>query len=293
MNAWVVAVAVVIVAGLAYSYWRQFSYSIVASISCGIVFVILLASSDSYRIAASSTMEGLQFMPGDLVDPGRIYTVVTSMFAHVTFFHLFFNILGLAFIGTIFEERIGPRPFIVLYLLTGLAGTLVFAAVRWNDPYVAVVGASGAISGVLGAFARLYPNERMSMLLFMIPLPAMPIWVIVGIFVLIQFVFISGETNVAVEAHLGGLLAGILLAPVIVKLPLHKRVKKMVSQSGLRKLATTPELKAMLRRIEGEEIPDVRSAWIEHFLASARCPTCGGRIKVSKDAIRCEKGHLI
>lgn len=293
MNAWVVAIGVIIVAGLAYSYWRQVSYSIVVSVSCGLAFVMLLVSSDSYRVVSSSTMEGLQFMPGDLVDPARVYTVVTSMFAHVSFFHLFFNILGLAFIGTIFEERIGSRPFIILYLLTGLVGTLTFAAVRWNDPYVAVVGASGAISGVLGAFARLYPNERMSMILFLFPLPAMPIWVIVGIFVLIQFVFVSGEANVAVEAHLGGLLAGILLAPIIVKTPLHKRVKRMVSLSALKKLATTPEMKAMMRRIEEEEIPDVRSAWIEHFLASARCPHCGSRLKVSKETVRCEKGHLI
>jgi membrane associated rhomboid family serine protease len=201
------------------------------------------------------------------------------------------NILGLAFIGTIFEERIGPRPFILLYLLAGFVGTLTFAAAHWNDQYVAVVGASGAIFGVMGAFARLYPNERMVLLLF--PFAPMPIWVIVGIFVLIQFVFVSGEANVAVEAHLGGLLAGILLAPIIVKAPLHKRVKRMVSLSALKKLATTPELKAMMRRIEEEEIPDVRSAWIEHFLASARCPHCGSRLKVSKETVRCEKGHLI
>ncbi len=67
----------------------------------------------------------------------------------------------------------------------------------------------------------------------------------------------------------------------------------MVSQSALRRLATTPELKAMLRRIEDEEIADVRSAWVEQFLSQARCPTCGSRLRVTKESVLCEKGHLL
>jgi len=284
MDLWVVASAAVIVAGIAYSYWKQFSFSLVACAVCGLVFVLMLVSDVKPELA---------FMPHDLVTPDKGYTLLTSMFSHASFFHLFFNVLGLAFIGTVFEERVGPRAFIVLFLLSGLCGTLMFAALRWNEPYVAVVGASGAISGVLGAFARLYPNERMTMLLFFMPLPAMPIWVIAALFIGLQFVFVSGETNVAWEAHIGGLLGGIFLAPLVVKTPLHRRTKRMVSQSALRGLATTPELKAMLRRIEDEEIADVRSAWVEQFLSQARCPTCGSRLRATKESVLCEKGHLI
>lgn len=290
MNAWVLLAIAVIVGSVVYSYWRQMSFSLVVSVACGAVFLITLASIgfNMYDLAYSDTMEDLAFMPDDLTNPSRLYTPLTSMFTHAGFYHLFFNILGLAFIGMMFEQRIGTRQFIVIFFVTGLCGALAFAAVRWNDPYAAVVGASGAIFGVLGAFARLYPNERMSMILFLLPLPA-----IVGIFLLLQLVFISGEPNVAVESHLAGLFAGVLLAPYIVKMPLHKRVKKMVSKSSLKKLATTPELKTLLRSIEDEEIPDVRSAWIEHFLTKARCPTCGSAIKVSRGTITCEQGHEI
>ncbi len=121
----------------------------------------------------------------------------------------------------------------------------------------------------------------------------MPIWVIVGIFLLLQVVFVSGDTNIAVEGHIGGLVAGLIVAPYIAKLPLHRRVRRMISLNALRRLAKTPELKTIMRRIEDEEIPDVRSAWIEEFLSKARCPHCGARIKVSRETITCERGHLL
>ena len=131
------------------------------------------------------------------------------------------------------------------------------------------------------------------MIIMVFPLPPMPIWVIVGIFVLIQMFLIPISSNIAFEAHLGGLAAGILLAPLVVKMPLHKRVKRMASLSSIRKMATTPELKSILRRIEDEELPDVKSAWIEDFLSKARCPYCGSPLRATKEAIVCEKGHLI
>ncbi len=293
MNGWVIASVAIIVAITAYSYQRRMSYSLLASIACGAIFVITIASSDAFNFTYSSTFNEMAFRPQDLVEVDRSYTVLTSMFVHAGILHLVFNLIGLAFIGTIFEQRIGTRPFIIIYLIAGVCGTLLFAAIRWGDPYVAVVGASGAISGVLGAFARMFPNERMSMILMFFPLPPMPIWVIVGIFLLLQVVFVSGDTNIAVEGHIGGLVAGLVVAPYIAKLPLHRRVRRMISLNALRRLAKTPELKTIMRRIEDEEIPDVRSAWIEEFLSKARCPHCGARIKVSRETITCERGHLL
>ena len=159
---------------------------------------------------------------------------------------------------------------------------------------IPVLGASGAISGVLGAFARLYPKEKMSMFIMFVPLPPLPIWVIVGIFVLIQLLLIPTSSQIAYEAHLGGLAAGILLAPALLRLPLSKRVKRAaISLSTLRRLATTPELKTVLRRIEEESVPDVRSAWIEHFVSMVRCPHCGSPLKASRNGLMCEKGHLL
>ncbi|HIH01376.1 TPA: rhomboid family intramembrane serine protease [Thermoplasmata archaeon] len=252
----------------------------------------LLAPNPGHYLYSDLFFE-IAFSPRDLTDPSRIHTVLTSMYAHVDLYHILLNVLGLAFLGTVFEQRIGTRSFILIYLFAGLCGTLLFAGLRWNDLPVIVVGASGAISGVLGAFARMYPNERMSFMLLLFPLPPMPIWVIVALFLLLQIVFVAGDTRIAVEAHVGGLVGGIVIAPYIARLPLHRRVKRMISLNALRRLARTPELKALLRQIEDEEIADVRSAWIEEFLSKARCPYCGAPIKVTRESVTCSRGHLL
>ena len=292
MNGWVAVSIAAIIAVIVYSYYRQFSFSIAASVLCVALFAMIFAVSDTRDYTLSATFTGMAFTPHDLTDPARCYTVLTSMFSHAGFGHLFWNVLGLAFIGTAFEHRVGARPFIIICLVSGLCGTLLFAAFRWDEA-VAAVGASGAISGVLGAFARTFPNERMSMILMFFPLPPMRIWTIVAIFILIQIFIAVGDTNIAVEAHVGGLIAGMAIAPYIVRMPLHRRVKRMISLNALRRLAKTSELKSIMRRIEDEEIPDIRSAWIEEFLKKAKCPHCGARIKISRDTITCERGHLL
>jgi len=291
MEPWVLLVIGVTVAATLYAAWKQFSFSIVASTICVFTYIVMSVAGRNDWYAAEDM---IAFSPVDLMDPARIYTVLTSMFAHANLVHLMFNVLGLIFIGMVFEQRIGPRPFILLFLLSGLAGTLAFAGTHWDNGMYFVLGASGAISGVLGAFARLYPNEKMSMFIMFIPLPPLPIWVIVGVFVLIQLLLIPTSSQIAYEAHLGGLAAGILLAPYLVRLPLSKKVKRAaISLSALRRLATTPELKIILRRIEEESVPDVRSAWIEHFVSAARCPHCGSHLKASRGQLMCEKGHIL
>ncbi|OGS42223.1 MAG: hypothetical protein A3K67_02480 [Euryarchaeota archaeon RBG_16_62_10] len=283
MDAAVVAALAIVVGSIAYSAWKRLYFSIVASIACIAVFILTVAAD---------ALGELAFMPGDLLDPGRVYTVLTSMFSHADVYHIFYNLLGLVFLGMIFEQRIGTRPFILLYLISGLFGVLAFAALRWDDPLAAVVGASGAISGVLGGFARLYPNERLSMMLMFIPMPPMPVWVIVLLFIGLQFLFIGGS-NIAVESHFAGLAAGIVFAPLVKGMRLRPRAERTVSYSLLSRLAVTPELRSILKRIENEEVPDVRSAWVDHFFSKARCPRCGARLAVRRDAAVCERGHEI
>ena len=285
MEGWALITIIVIVAGVALSAWRKIYFTIVASVTCVLIFAFQQAMPSSDILA---------FMPHDLSSPERFYTVLTSMYAHDPFDlgHLMFNVLGLVFIGMLFEQRIGVRPFILLYLLSGLCGTLAFAAYYWSDPSYAVLGASGAVSGVLGGFARLYPNERM-MFIF---LPGYPMRVvyIVFIFVAIQIVYATSvDSNVAWQSHLAGLAAGVLLAPVVARIRPNRPVKARVSILALRKLAVTPELRSILRRIESEEVPDVRSAWIGHFMSKARCPTCGAPIKITGDSVTCNKGHML
>lgn len=289
MDIWVAVALVAIVASIAYSAWKQSSFSIIASIACVFVFILSIVADHS---GVSDIVYQLSFLPHDLIDPSREYTLLTSMFMHEGFTHIFVNLLMLVLIGLVFEQKIGTRPFIVLYLLSGVVGTLAFAAVRWNEPGLAVVGASGAITGILGGFARLYPNEKMMM--FFVPIP-LSIWTVVLVFVLIQFVLLFGQFGIAAEAHLGGLVAGVFLAPYVIRLPLRQKSRGRVTRPApveqLRRLATTPQLRTMLNRIEHEEVPEVRSAWTEHFLSKARCPQCGAGLRVERDSIVCEKGH--
>jgi len=291
MNVWVAAVVAIIVISAAYSYLKQLSFSLVVSVVCVTSFALLLISAGTPFYGDSETMYQLEFIPKDLTDPGRLYTVLTSMYTHASITHLMVNILVIAFIGMAFEQRIGTRPYILLYFLTGLCGTLVFAGFNWGDDFIAVVGASGAISGILGAFVRMFPHERMTLLFF--PMMPMPLWVMIAGYLALQVVFLSGSSNVAVEAHVGGLAAGYLIAPFVAKLPLRNRVKRSVSLPALRKLATTPELETIMRRIEDESIPDVRSVWVEHFLSTAKCPHCGAKLKTRNEGIMCERGHML
>jgi membrane associated rhomboid family serine protease len=286
MEPWILAVLAAIVIGSIYSWLKQDNFSIITSAVCAIVFVIVVVVESSSTIWA---LDEVAFMPEDLRHPTSYYTILTSMYAHASLGHIVFNVLALIFIGIFLEQSIGTRAFMVIYFVAGLAGTFVFAAVNWSTPYVGAVGASGAISGILGAAARLYPNQRFS-LMGLIP---MPLWTLTILFVFIQLLIALSSSNISWEAHMGGLAAGLIIAPIIVRTPLHRRVKRMISLSSLRKLATTPELKAILRRIEDEEVPDVKSAWIEHFLSKAKCPHCGSALKVSHEAVMCQKGHLL
>jgi len=285
----VLVVIAAAVATAAYSWWKQSMFSVLVSLACIVTMLVMYLPDPDSRDEA---LYQLAFEPRDLMDPARITTVLTSMYTHDVdgMSHIFFNLLVLFLIGMPFEERIGTRRYILIYLVSGLVGTLVFALFRWDD-YVIAFGASGSISGVIGAFVRLYPHEKMSLLF--VPSFTFPMWVAGLGFLALQLLYAMGSSGIAYEAHLGGMLAGMLVAPVLVKTPMHRRVKRMISQSSLRKLAKTSELKAILRRIEEEDVPDVRSAWIEQFVSKAKCPHCGSPLKVTKESAMCEKGHLI
>ena len=288
MNAGVWLVIVAIVASVAISAWKKYNFSLIASVVCVLTFIVMVVSEPSDYLGI---IDQLGFSPHDLTDSARFYTVLTSMYAHASLGHLFFNIVGLIWIGLLFEQRIGTRPYILLYFLSGLAGTMTFAAFRWVGPAVIAVGASGAIFGIMGGFARLYPRERFMLLFFPVPLP---LWGIVVGYLLLQIFFLATTPDIAVEAHIGGLVAGMILAPLIVKQrPERSVAKRGIPVAGLRRLATTPALQAELKRIEEETVPDVRRAWIEHFISKAKCPQCGARLVIDKDSVRCERGHLV
>jgi membrane associated rhomboid family serine protease len=154
-----------------------------------------------------------------LMDPGRAPGhVVSSMFLHAGWMHLIGNMWFFWIFGNNVEDSMGPLRFLVFYLLCGVAaaGAQILSAPASMLP---MVGASGAIGGVMGAYVVLYPRVRVFYLVFFgffFTTVALPAWAALGWWFLLQFLggfgtLLGGGGGVAFWAHVGGFAAGALL----------------------------------------------------------------------------------
>jgi len=152
-------------------------------------------------------------------DPGPQYVnVLTSMFLHASWMHLIGNMWFFWLFGNNVEDSMGHLRFVVFYLLSGLAAALLQVFVTPTS-LIPMVGASGAISGIMGAYIVLYPHVKVYALLplvFVMTTVALPAWMMLGYWMLLQllggFQSIGREGGgVAFWAHLGGFLAGVIL----------------------------------------------------------------------------------
>lgn len=145
-------------------------------------------------------------------------TLITHMFMHGSWFHLIGNLWFLWVFGDNVEDVMGRIRFVFFYLLCGLAAA---GAQIYSNPASAVpmVGASGAISGVMGAYAVLYPRAGVHVLIFLgifIQRVVLPAWLMLGYWFLLQLVgtvpsVAGSDGGVAFWAHIGGFAAGVLL----------------------------------------------------------------------------------
>ena len=203
-------------------------------LAIGAAWILLQgAGTDANVLAASVCNLGL--VPGELThqarldsgvplgdrfcaiddDPINLFTPITSMFLHGSWSHLLGNCLFLWVFGNNVEDSMGRLRFLIFYLLCGLAGAAAQVLTSPASP-VPMVGASGAISGVLGAYLLLYPRVRVRVLVvwFLLSLPAYLVllsWI--GLQALNAYAsrLNPQASGVAVWAHLGGFAAGLLL----------------------------------------------------------------------------------
>jgi rhomboid family protein len=135
--------------------------------------------------------------------PFRPWTAVTYMFLHAGIGHILFNMLGLFFFGGRLETKLGARRFLLLYFLSGIGAAAFSLVFSWQHP---VVGASGAVYGVLAGYAMFWPREKIY-IYGIFPIQA---WVLAILLVLVSlYSGISGSgSGTAHFAHLGGLLVG-------------------------------------------------------------------------------------
>jgi membrane associated rhomboid family serine protease len=146
-------------------------------------------------------------------------SVLTAMFVHAGWLHLLGNMLFLLVFGNNIEDRFRKLPYLIFYLACGYVAAYGFAAVNASS-LEPLVGASGAISGVLGAYLILYPRARVWSLvpfLFFIPL-RIPAWLVLGLWFVLQWVYAIGPASpggVAYVAHVFGFIAGMLVGLVV------------------------------------------------------------------------------
>ncbi|MEM1662451.1 MAG: rhomboid family intramembrane serine protease [Desulfurococcaceae archaeon] len=215
-----------------------------------VVVFILMYLKPSLILNSSSVDEvqrKLAFIPVALLRGDRLWTLITCMFVHGDIFHLISNMIFLLVFGSAVEGVMGHRRFIIFYILCGLSASLFhilsisiipqefilpyYSINPWVTP---VIGASGAISGVLGAYLIYYPRSKMTVVYPIILIPliiTIPAWVYVliwftiqlflGMLVLVGYVV----SSIAYWAHIGGFLTGVALSPLFMSRVMKMRIK--------------------------------------------------------------------
>lgn len=148
--------------------------------------------------------------PSNILNGKFLWTILTSMFMHGGFFHIFANMLSLFFVGSLAERILGRKRYLYFYLAAGIFASILFVLLSlfFVGEYNAyAVGASGAIFGLIGLLMALTPN--LPVFLMFIPIPIKMKYAAPGMLVVLWLISIAGNVSIGNTAHLGGFLAGI------------------------------------------------------------------------------------
>ena len=218
----------------------RFQYVTVALIAvCGAAFLWQqsMAEAAGHKLilalgAIPAVIFGYGHLPPDLVLIPAQATLFSSMFLHGGWMHLIGNMVFLWVLGDNVEDAMGHGRFVAFYVVCGIAAALAHGII---DPQseIPMIGASGAISGLIGAYLLLHPKASIHTLVFSFVI-AIPAWIVLGFWIGIQVsnVLQGGGGNVAWWAHIGGALAGVILIPLFKHkdVPLLKGLRENPSQ---------------------------------------------------------------
>ena len=187
---------------------------------CTLVFLWQLGQDDDAVAAAYGMIPAFVFHPSTLPEGAPIpagLTIVTSMFLHGSWLHLGGNMLFLWIFGNNIEDLLGHVRYLLLYLMSGIAAALC-QALPDTFSTVPMIGASGAIAGVLGSYLLVYPYAKVHVLVWIIifiRIIAVPAWILLGLWFGLQLLdgLLSdpGDAGVAFWAHIGGFVTGATL----------------------------------------------------------------------------------
>ena len=184
-----------------------------------VVFVLqMLSSADGRQIVYAYGAIPHNIVTMQATQPIHpTFTLFTSMFMHGGLFHIFGNMLYLWIFGNNIEDRLGHIRFILFYLFCGIAAAVSHALITPSST-VPMIGASGAISGVLGAYLLLFPYARIHTVIFLgffVQTIKVPALIVIGFWAIIQIVsgltaqVIQNQGGIAWFAHVGGFIAGL------------------------------------------------------------------------------------
>jgi membrane associated rhomboid family serine protease len=206
------------------------------------VRVLLVANIAMYVLVRAVPFFEL-YMP---LYPGFVlrmpWTLITHQFVHASFYHIFFNMWALYMFGSPVESRLGSKHFIGLYLVSGVMGALLSVLLVRVAPFGVLVGASGAVLGVVLVFARYWPDARL-LLLFVIPVSAVAVAsLVLGVLRIPEWM---GHF-----AHLGGLMGAFLYLRVLAHYSPAERFKRKTYENIAPSMKTDASLLTQMKQVD-------------------------------------------
>lgn len=299
------AIALVILI-LAVAWWRKLPIVLSLVLANLLVFILVAAGAsfvDGY--SAGQSLDDLAVKVSYFSDGHweKSYTILTAAFMHASVGHLVGNMLVLVLMGLAFEERVGRGRFLWIYLASAVIAVVLHGAWVYTRPEsssqvdLPMVGASGAVFGIMGAFAIMYPRDQVIMpvgFFFM----RVPVWIGTVIALLIQGISLYGYSGggVAYAAHIGGAAGGVFLG-LLVRVPGSARARAKpaarLDYAALERLSRTPKQQTLLHHVRSNEDQlDVQRAWLQKLFTTFECQECGSAMRAQGGGIlMCERGH--
>ena len=258
-------------------------------------WIMLLLQTD---IAIQALIE-LGFQPVFLQSLGfELLTLISSMFMHGSPMHLLMNMIILILLGVPFEDRIGSRSFLRIYLISGFFGSLLTGSISlWNGDEVDTIhiGASGAVFGIMGAFVLLYPRLEIPMLLGPIFMHRVPVFLSTLVFVAMETLYVALGTSDGIGhgTHMASFIAGVFLAPYYSNKTDDNESSMNFDTSQLSKVFEKTKIgEHELQMIEESDEPELVNAWVETFWEIQKCPDCNTSLTPEAECLDCGKNYL-
>ena len=293
-----VGTLILVVVGLLVAYYCIRNEFMVSQSLVFINFAIFAVWAIMYRFSPQSGIEALVelgFRSMYLESPEfGLLTLISAMFMHGGPMHLLMNMLILILLGVPFEDRIGSRAFLRIYFISGIIGSLVTGSISvLNETGLETIniGASGAVFGIMGGFALLYPRDEIPMLLGPIFMHRVPVLLATLVFIGMEtlYVGLGTEDGIGHGTHMASFIAGVFLAPYFtskkeVETNLEIGLERLVKLSGITKKGNYE-----LQMIKDSDEPELIDAWLDKFWELQECPDCGEPVNMQGVCSDCGK----